>query len=271
MQEINGPVLSVVMGTFNESPNHLIESLSSIRNQTFSNFECILIDDSTNFESIDVARKFCDSDQRFIYIKPEKRLGLAASLNLGMSLARGLFIARFDADDVNEVFRFERQINFLLNNLDIDVVGSNIKIIDDFGNLIAYRIYQKKYLSICLGMQFKSTIANPTVMFRKSALLTGGNYNQKFSFSEDLEIWLRWMNRGLKFENMNDYLVLYRKPNTYRPQKHWIMNLYARFINISFRFFPFNLIGIVCVFLWALIPALFQRFLYNFFTFKNLD
>ena len=94
------PLVSIIVPCMNEDPKILTESLVSIRNQTYKNFECILVDESTYRYISDFCESFCKENAVFIYIHPEKRIGLAASLNLGIKVSSGGLIARFDSDDI---------------------------------------------------------------------------------------------------------------------------------------------------------------------------
>lgn len=106
------PLISVIIPTFNENVKFLRASLESVRTQTLTDFECIVIDESTNSEAASVCRRFCSENSRFQYIRPNKRIGLAGSLNLAISQARGKLIARFDSDDVCMPNRLELQAAF---------------------------------------------------------------------------------------------------------------------------------------------------------------
>jgi glycosyltransferase involved in cell wall biosynthesis len=257
------PLLSVVIASFNEPPAVLLESLSSVQSQTLTDFECIVVDDSTNTESADACRVFCEGDPRFIYIHPSERLGLSKSLNVGLRVARGRFIARFDADDVNKLDRFQHELAFLEQHPDVDVVGSNIEITDEKGNTIAFREYPEHHAAIVRGMHLIATLANPTTMFRREAYDRMGGYNPEFKFAEDLELWLRWTNGGVRFANIQKYLIRYRKQDARRSKKHWRLNLKARTMNFRWNYLPTRLLGIVIVAIWIAVPSWLQAAIFN--------
>lgn len=255
---VKPPLLSVVIASFNESIDVLTEALDSVRGQSFEDFECIVVDDSTDLESAEACRAFCQEDSRFIYIHPSERLGLSRSLNLGLGLAQGQFIARFDADDVCLPFRFERQLAFLHEYPHIDVVGSNIEISDEAGRVIAFRKYPQRHETIVRQMHLTATLANPTVMLRRGSYDRLGGYNPKFTFAEDLELWLRWANGGTKFANIQENLVRYRKQDACRNRSHWMQNLRARLINFDISHILTRILGIMAVAVWLVIPSRFQ-------------
>lgn len=259
----NSPLLSVVIASFNEPPSVLFESLRSVQAQSFTDFECIVVDDSTKSESADACRAFCEADSRFKYIHPPERLGLSKSLNAGLLAARGRFIARFDADDVNCADRFQHQLAFLEQHPDVDVVGSNIEITDEKGRTIAFREYPENHASIARGMHMTATLANPTTMFRREAYERMGGYNPEFKFSEDLELWLRWINGGVRFANIQKYLIRYRKQDARRNSTHWRLNLKARMLNFRLDYLPTRLLGIAIVAIWIALPSWLQAAIFN--------
>lgn len=263
MKNHNTPLLSVVMASFNEPPDVLIESLLSVQAQSFVDFECIVVDDSTKSESADACRAFCEADSRFFYIHTAERLGLSKSLNVGLRAARGRFIVRFDADDVNMPDRFQYQLAFLEQHPDIDVVGSNIEITDEKGKTIAFREYPEHHDAIARGMHLTATLANPTTMFRREAYDRMGGYNPDFKFAEDLELWLRWINGGIRFANIHKYTIRYRKQDARRNSTHWQFNLKARTMNFSWHYLPTRVLGIVIVAIWIVVPSWLQAAIFN--------
>lgn len=248
------PLVTVVIPSFNEDPCIVRASLESIRAQTFTDFECIVVDESTRPELAEACRVVCAEDPRFIYNHPTERLGLPRSLNLAISKARGQLIARFDSDDVCMPERLALQVTFLQAHPEISVVGGALDIISNDGRFLAHRRYPQTSTAIAKGMQLTTTIAHPTVMYRKEAIERHGGYNPDFRFGEDLDLWLRWMNAGLRFANLPQVLVQYRQDSTRRDQRHWRFNLRARTSNFSGQHLVRRVIGIVCIAAWIAIP-----------------
>ena len=259
------PLVTVVVPSFNEDPKVVRTSLESIRNQTFENFECIVVDESSNPMLAEACRCICAEDSRFIYINPSHRLGLSKSLNLAISQARGEFIARFDSDDVCMPQRLALQVAYLQSHSEISVVGGALKIINESGEMLAHRRYPLSSAQVAKGMHFTTSIAHPTVMFRRKAIENFGNYNPDYRFSEDLELWLRWLNAGLLFANLEQVLVLYRQNNSRRNQLHWRYNLNARVSNFSSSHFFLRTLGIVCIATWAMLPHFIKINIYKIF------
>ena len=253
------PRVSFIVPAFNEQPAVLRESIESVRVQTFADFECIVVDESTDAELAQACRELCAADPRFIYVHPERRLGLAGSLNLALERARGELIARFDSDDVCMPERLALQVAFMDRHPGVAVLGGGIEVIDDDGRTLAFRHYPRTHPAIERGMQLTSTVAHPTVMFRREAAITHGAYDASFRFSEDLDVWLRWQNAGLKFANLPEVLVKYRQKSTSRRALHWRFNLRARVKNFGSRYAARRTLGIVAIGTWILLPTRVQE------------
>lgn len=257
------PLVTVVVPTFNEPVHILRASLESLRAQTFADFECIVVDESTNDHLVEECRKICAEDSRFIHIRPSTRIGLAGSLNLAIETARGKLIARFDSDDVCVPSRLALQVSFLEKNPNISVVGGGLSIVDDHGSFIADRLYPESSHEISRGMQLSTTLAHPTVMYRKSTVDMYGAYATDFASAEDLELWLRWMNFGVHFANIPEVLVFYRQNNTHRKNRHWRYNLRARIRNFSSNFLMHRILGILCITVWIALPQKVQEKIFS--------
>ena len=243
-------------------------SLESIRNQTFTDFECIVVDESSNLELASACRDVCSEDPRFIYIHPIERLGLANSLNLAISRARGQFIARFDSDDICVPQRLELQVDFLLGHPEISVVGGGMDIISTDGNFIAHRSYPQFSIDLVKSMQFTNAIAHPTVMYRKDAIDRYGGY-KPYLFCEDLDLWLRWMNSGLLFYNLPQVLVHYRQDSTLRDTLNWRFNLRVRISNFKAQYFFRRVFGILSISLWVAIPQKLKEQIYKLLVLRS--
>ena len=120
------PLVSVIMHVYNSS-EYLIESIESILNQTFRNFELIIINDGSTDESEKIIKSY--ADKRIVFFIQENK-GLASTLNRGINQARGNWIARMDADNISYPNRLEEQLKFLINNKACVAVGSNADYVD---------------------------------------------------------------------------------------------------------------------------------------------
>jgi glycosyltransferase involved in cell wall biosynthesis len=257
------PRVSIIVPSFNEAPQIVGASLASVRAQTMDDFECIVVDESTDEARARACREFCETDPRFIYIHPSERLGLAGSLNLGLSRARAALVARFDADDLCQPDRLALQAAFLDAHPMVDVVGGALEVIGEDGTHQGVRRYPLGHLDIARRMQLTNAMAHPTVMYRSAVVERHGSYDTSFRYSEDLDLWLRWLNAGVRFANLPQVLVRYRQQVTRRNTLHWRYNLRARTRNFARPFIVRRAAGIGCVAVWSALPAVVQESLFR--------
>ena len=117
------PTISVIMSVYNTNKSFLAEAIESILNQTYPNFEFIIIDDNSTDGSLSIIEQYMSKDDRIVLIKNKTNIGLTKSLNKGLKLAKGQYIARMDADDVSLPDRFKQQIEYMENNSHVTVIG----------------------------------------------------------------------------------------------------------------------------------------------------
>jgi glycosyltransferase involved in cell wall biosynthesis len=263
------PRVTLVVPSFNEDPDVVRASLDSVLAQTMADFECIVVDESTDPRLAEACRACCARDPRFVYIHPAERLGLARSLNLGLERARGALVARFDSDDLCAPDRLALQVAFLDAHPEVGVVGGGLEIMDEAGATLAFRRYPAAHRDIARGMQMTTTLAHPTVMFRRELAQRHGGYNPEFRFSEDLDLWLRWLNAGVVFANLQQVLVRYRQQQTRRHAKHWRYNLRARVRNFGAPYLVRRAAGICCIALWSVLPSPVQESVFRALILKR--
>jgi glycosyltransferase involved in cell wall biosynthesis len=263
------PTISVVMAMFNEQPAIAIESLQSVADQTFADFECIIVDESKSQATIEACEAFCAADPRFRRVIPETRLGLAGSLNMAISLSSGRFIARFDSDDVCLPDRLATQLAFLETTPEVDVLGGWLEVIDADGHLIATRQYASEHEDIVKASYFKSPMAHPTVIMRRTAIDKVGVYDPGFLYSEDLELWLRMIRQGLRLHNLPRPLVRYRQTLTRRDALHWKYNLRARKKHWGGHALFRQSLGMGIIAGWSLVPPALQETVYRQLVFMR--
>lgn len=263
------PLVTILIPSFNEDPLIIKESFQGIRDQTWQDFECLVIDESTDPARAESIRSECSLDPRFRYIRPETRLGLAGSLNLGLAQAKGLFIGRCDSDDICLPNRLELQVDFLRNHPEVGIVGGAIEIIDDSGATKGTRSYPLDHASISSSMMMVNALAHPTVMFRRELPRIHGSYDPAFRFSEDLELWLRWLNAGVQFANLPQVVLKYRQQSTSRNRAHWKFNRKARRRHFSRKHLILRTAGIVGIAVWSRIPRRLQEKLFRLLMFNR--
>lgn len=199
------PRVTVLMPVFNGA-EYLQEAIESILRQSFGDFEFLIVDDGSSDESAAVAER-C-ADPRIRLVRNGTNRGLVASLNLGLDLARGDYVARMDADDISMRDRLQRQVDFMEGHPDVAVCGSWLEAFEGRkGTLWPPPLEDAE---IKCGLLFESVIYHPTVMLRKSALLEGAvRYDSAFPHAEDYELWER-MARSCRLANLGVVLLRYR-------------------------------------------------------------
>lgn len=200
------PLISVLMPVYN-GQQYLAEAIESILNQTYTHFELLLLDDGSSDNSAQIIKGFNDS--RIVYVKNETNKGLIYTLNRGVGLAKGAFIARMDADDVSVNNRFEKQIQEFQNDEKLVICGSFIK---TFGNGAEQYISHMSVTNsqILASIFFTCPFAHPSVMIRKESLLQLNEvYREDYKHSEDYDLWSRLVFVG-NSKNIPEFLLNYR-------------------------------------------------------------
>ncbi len=201
------PLISVVMSVYN-SEKYLSEAIESILNQTYTNFEFIIVNDGSTDSSFDIIQKYAKNDERIVLISRENK-GLPFSLNEGIKKARGKYIARMDADDISLPTRFEEQVKFMENEPNVGVCGSCIKIFAN-GCKKKWRVPitdDECKMSLLVG----SCFAHPAVMIRKSVLEDNQIfYDENLYTAQDYALWIS-LSGLTKFANIPKVLLHYRK------------------------------------------------------------
>lgn len=128
-------MISIIINAYN-AEKHLETTIQSIINQTYSDWELILVDDGSKDDTFRIMKRQSELDSRIRVLKNEKNLGIPRSINLGIDNARGNYIAKIDADDVADSTRLERQIKYLEENPDVDLVGTGGYIINEDGEIL---------------------------------------------------------------------------------------------------------------------------------------
>ena len=202
---MNKPLLSVVMPVYN-GEKFLNKAIESILNQSFGEFEFIIINDGSTDNSQKIIESY--TDNRIKAIK-KQNTGLIDTLNMGISASTGEWIARMDADDISYPTRFEEQLKFIQD--DIAVIGSQACLIDEFDNICGETRFdcENDKIRKKLG-QYKSNIIHPSVIINKSMINRVGGYDPKMHVAEDYDLWLRISRIG-KIINVNKKLIGLRK------------------------------------------------------------
>jgi glycosyltransferase involved in cell wall biosynthesis len=202
------PEVSVILSVFNGA-SFLADALESILCQTFTDFELIAVNDGSTDGSEAVLDTFAKRDTRVRVVHQPNR-GLIFSLNRGLELSRGEFIARMDADDVSLPERLTKQVEFLRSNPQIALVGSSMTIIDANGGFLRDIHYPVGHSLVKSKMQEACSLAHPTIMARREVLRAMGGYRPSFHHAEDYDLWLRLIEH-YEIDNLDEILLLYRQ------------------------------------------------------------
>jgi glycosyltransferase involved in cell wall biosynthesis len=204
------PPLSVVLPVYN-AEHYLEDALSSILDQDFSDFECLAINDGSSDGSAEILEEYGTRDARLRVIH-QQNVGIVETLNRGITLSRAPLIARMDADDVCLPGRFARQVQYFSGRNDLGVLGGQIRLIDEKGQLLRLIDYPAGGQQLEAFLLHRgSPVAHPAVMFRKAAVQQVGLYRKAFRHAEDYDLWLRIHDAGHAIENLKVPVIEYRQ------------------------------------------------------------
>lgn len=200
------PAVSVVMSVYNGEA-YLKGSIESILNQTYRNFEFIIIDDGSTDKSNEIIKSYKDSRIRLV---EQSNHGLVYSLNKGVALARGSLIARQDDDDISMPTRLEKEVKWMHINGQNGLVGTFFSYIDKNDKPIGVTItFPTKDIDIKRSMYYTNPLAHGSTMFKKQAFLDVGGYSQEFYKAEDYDLW-RKIAKKWQIGQIPEILYLYR-------------------------------------------------------------
>ncbi|WP_166267078.1 glycosyltransferase [Providencia sp. M-27] len=209
----NNPLVSIVLPLYN-SENFIEETIISILNQTYTRFELLIINDGSTDNSINIVKTF--NDPRINIIENDCNRGLVYTLNRGLLLCTGKYIARIDADDICYPHRIESQVLFLENNSTISVCGMYAKplfykfSIKNF--ILSFSASFKPPLNhkqIVLAHIFECRMIHPSIMLRKEIIESGYLYDPDKKHAEDYDLWIR-ISKKFILANLPKYGIKYR-------------------------------------------------------------
>lgn len=201
------PRVSCIMPVYN-CEKYLSAAIESVLNQSFEDFELIIINDNSNDNSERIIKKY--QDERIIYIKNKENLGIVYSLNKGWKIAKGEYIARMDGDDICYRERFKCQVDFLDNNRDIGLISCWFLMIGDQSGVIKYDTDPEV---VKCKLLFSLQLLHPGWMFRKKEFDDLGlQYEEDYKYAEDYAL-LAKASSYIKMTNLNQVLMKYRISN----------------------------------------------------------
>lgn len=185
-------------------------SIDSILNQSFRDFEFIIVNDGSLDNTKHILERYATTDQRIVVIHQERQ-GVTKALNKGLKRARGRYIARQDADDISCVDRLEKQIAFLSDHEEYALVGSNWEFIDEKGAIVSQysKYFLERYDLIRENIARFNPFCYSSLMFRREVIANIGFYNEKYKYAQDYEYLIRIM-KQYKICNLKNVLVYKR-------------------------------------------------------------
>ncbi|AFY53077.1 glycosyl transferase [Rivularia sp. PCC 7116] len=208
------PAISVMMPTYNVE-DYVADTIDSVLQQTFTDWELIIVDDGSTDGTPQVIDRYAEKDSR-IKVYHYEHGGRGVARNRCLKHSRGKYIAICDSDDISFPERFEKQISFLENNLDIGVVGAQLCSFTEKPILDKTKIISWPTNSNAVYNDFqknKMKISNCAAMIRMSIFKEYGGYCEELHRSQDYEFFKRILNKGIKLTNLPEVLVFYRQAN----------------------------------------------------------
>ena len=204
------PRVSIVMPVFRPNAKFLGAAIDSVQSQSFSDWELVIVEDPSDRLGRDEVEK--RNDRRIHYFLNLVRTGLAHQHNQAVAIASGTLIARFDADDICEPDRLEKQVLFLESHPEIDVLSSQLRIIDENGATIGWRCYPIDHDAIVKALHRYNPVSGSNAMFRRHVVTAVGGWREDVDLpAQDYEWYSRVASRGFRFATHPDYLVRYRR------------------------------------------------------------
>ena len=223
-------MISVIMSTYKEDERLLRESIESILNQTYKDFEYIIIlDYPDNDVHKSVIEEYALKDDRIHFYINEKNMGLTDSLNRGLSLCHGEYIARMDADDISLPDRLERQMKYLEKN-HYDLIGGITEMINENGSLLySIKNVPTDPKKINKALRYSQCIAHPTWLGKKEVFEKNAGYRH-MPLCEDYDFTLRAVLNGFVISNLNEPVLKYRMTSNSISRS----NLFEQYLYMSY-------------------------------------
>lgn len=217
----NKPLVSIILSTYN-GQKYISESIDSVLNQSFRDYEFIIINDSSRDNVEEIILTYKENDSRIIYIKNQENLWLTKSLNLWINKSNWIYVARIDDDDIWNSEKLQKQIDFMEWQKEYGLVWTSIINIDKNWEEQTKTIMRVDDEEIRKNILKSNQFVHSSVLIQKKALkLAWWFYDSSYNWAEDYELWLRiW--KYAKFHNLPEYLVKYRwLPNSI-SRKKWV-------------------------------------------------
>ena len=183
-------MITVLMPVYN-GESYLREAIESILNQTFPDYEFLVVNDGSTDSSPEIVKEYAVEDARIRLIDNRLEKGIVGALNTGLNEAKGDYVARMDADDISLPHRLAEQVRFMDDHPEVGVCGTWMSTIEDGGSRLWFS-FPADHERIKIGLLFYTPLAHPTVMIRRAYFEKYGlRYEECFEHAEDYELWTR--------------------------------------------------------------------------------
>lgn len=201
------PLVTVLMTVYN-GVEYLNVSVQSIIDQTFKDFEFLIVNDYSTDNSVKIIESF--NDKRVVIHNNDRNLGQTKSLNIGLKLARGKYVARMDADDMAFPLWLEKLVKFFEKHQEYVAIGSQAVVIDSTGKIKKMRKVPDSFQEIIFRIFFDSPMNHVSVLLNRELILKNGGYDEEFKVTQDYELWSSLIRNNYSITNIPDTLVSYR-------------------------------------------------------------
>lgn len=188
------PTVSIILPVYN-GERYLKYAVDSILDQTYSNFELIIINDGSSDGSKQLIDNYVNQDERIVAIHQEN-IGLVATLNKAVEISKGIYIARMDADDISLPRRLETQVTLMQNTPGAVLCASCFDVINEYNEFVRLSVAPAYNDDLKRSMHLYNPIAHGSVMYKKEAFLQVGGYSDTVGPTEDYDLWIRLSNIG---------------------------------------------------------------------------
>jgi glycosyltransferase involved in cell wall biosynthesis len=202
---MENPKISVVMSVYN-GEKYLREAIESILNQTFKDFEFVIVDDRSTDKTSEIINEYFQKDNRIKVIKNDRNMGLTRSLNKAINQSSGNYIARMDADDIAIKERLEKQVDFMERNPDVVLLGTAFYEIDEYGKELSRKFFPTTDRDIRKILIKYNPFCHASVVMRHSAFDKIGLYDESILKTQDYDLWFRLASVG-KVANLSEILM----------------------------------------------------------------
>jgi glycosyltransferase involved in cell wall biosynthesis len=220
---MSNPIISIVLSVYN-AEKYLLKCLQSMKNQTYTNWELVIINDGSTDSSHQIIKDFIQNlPNKVQYLHLQQNKGLPYCLNLGIQHAKGIYIARIDADDIMFENRLQKQVHFLEKYPAVGVLGSYAIDINELGNPINLFKVAEQDPFLKQNLFASCPFIHPSVMIRKYLLTNGMEYRNKYRYAEDYDLWIRLADKT-QFANLPEPLIKKRVHNqqiTFSKKGHY--------------------------------------------------